>query len=404
MSSQLPFAHLRILELASVLAGPQVGQFFAELGAEVLKIESPAGDITRTWKTTAETAAPEAAKDAPVSAYFSASNWGKSSLVLDLTTAAGQAGLYRLAARADIILASYKPGDAEKLRADYATLAAGNPRLLYGHLTGYGPDNSRAGYDAVLQAEAGFMHLNAAGPGQPPQKMPVAMVDLLAAHQLKEGLLTALFQRERTGRGALVQVSLLDSALASLANQAATSLVTGHDPQPLGSGHPSIVPYGTVYRAANGRQLVLAVGSDGQFRHLCAALARPEWATDDRFQTNAARVAHRTELEGLLTECIAAVDGDELLAELERRTVPAGTVRSVGEALALPSAAGMLFPAIGASPAGLRTVAFRSPQWPVVAQLSAPPGLDVAGSAAFHPGLSGPDETAGGAASVPPVA
>ena len=122
-----------------MLAGPQVGQFFAELGAEVLKIESPAGDITRTWKTTAETAAPEAAKDAPVSAYFSASNWGKSSLVLDLTTAAGQAGLYRLAARADIILASYKPGDAEKLRADYATLAAGNPRLLYGHLTGYGP-------------------------------------------------------------------------------------------------------------------------------------------------------------------------------------------------------------------------------------------------------------------------
>ncbi|MDQ2795504.1 MAG: CoA transferase, partial [Bacteroidota bacterium] len=275
MSLQLPFAHLRVLELASVLAGPQVGQFFAELGAEVLKIESPAGDVTRTWKTSAETtvstATPAAAATA-VSAYFSASNWGKTSLVLDLTTPAGQAELHRLAASADIVLASYKPGDAAKLRADYATLAAQNPRLLYGHLTGYGPDNPRAGYDAVLQAEAGFMYLNAPGPGQPPQKMPVAMVDLLAAHQLKEGLLTALYQRERTGHGALVQVSLLDSALASLANQAATYLVAGHDPQPLGSGHPSIVPYGTVYRTANGRQLVLAVGSDGQFRQLCAAL------------------------------------------------------------------------------------------------------------------------------------
>lgn len=404
----LPFAHLRVIELASVLAGPQVGQFFAELGAEVLKIESPAGDVTRTWKTSAETAAPEAAADAPVSAYFSASNWGKSSLVLDLTTAAGQAELHRLAARADIILASYKPGDAEKLRADYATLATQNPRLLYGHLTGYGPDNARAGYDAVLQAEAGFMHLNAAGPGQPPQKMPVAMVDLLAAHQLKEGLLTALFQRERTGHGALVQVSLLDSALASLANQAATYLVTGHDPRPLGSGHPSIVPYGTVYRAADGRPLVLAVGSDGQFRQLCAALGRPEWAVDARFATNVSRVARRTELEALLTERIREVDGDALLAELARRAVPAGAVRTVGEALGLPSAEAMLLPAVGAGPAGLRTVAFRSPQWLVVAQLSAPPALGMATSEPPARDAAGPNntpnETAAGAVFVSSVA
>ena len=410
MNNQLPFAHLRILELASVLAGPQVGQFFAELGAEVRKIESPAGDITRTWKTSAETAvAPDSAvatavTAAAVSAYFAASNWGKSSLVLDLTTAAGQTELHYLAAEADIVLASYKPGDAEKLRADYATLAAGNPRLIYGHITGYGSENPRAGYDAVLQAEAGFMHLNAAGPGQPPQKMPVAMVDLLAAHQLKEGLLTALFRRERTGRGALVQVSLLDSALSALANQAATYLVTGHDPQPLGSGHPSIVPYGTVYRAADGRQLVLAVGSDGQFRHLCVALGRPKWATEARFQTNAARVAHRAALEALLTERLAEVPGDELLAELERRAVPAGAVRAVGEALRLPSAAGMLLPAQGASPAGLRTVAFRSPQWPVAAQLSAPPALGRVGREAFRRDSAAADETAGGAASVPPIA
>lgn len=401
MSLQLPFAHLRVLELASVLAGPQVGQFFAELGAEVLKVESPTGDVTRTWKTNAETAAFQAAEVAAVSAYFSASNWGKSSLVLDLTTAVGQISLHRLTTSADIVLASYKPGDAERLRADYVTLSKGNPRLIYGHLTGYGPENARAGYDAVLQAEAGFMYLNAAGPGQPAQKMPVAMVDLLAAHQLKEGLLTALFQRERIGRGALVQVSLLDSALASLVNQAATYLVTGHEPQPLGSGHPSIVPYGTVYRAANGRQLVLAVGSDGQYRQLCAALGRPDWSADVRFATNAARVAHRAELESILTEIIAAVDGDALLAELERRAVPAGAVRPVGEALRLPSAAGMLLPAVGAGPAGLRTVAFRSSQWPVVAELSAPPALGMVVGTGFGAVSAGTAETAGGVGDVP---
>ncbi|MFC6225750.1 CaiB/BaiF CoA transferase family protein [Hymenobacter artigasi] len=397
----LPFAHLRVLELASVLAGPQVGQFFAELGAEVLKIESPAGDVTRTWKTSAETAATPGAEASSVSAYFSASNWGKSSLVLDLTTTAGQTELRRLVTSADIVLASYKPGDAEKLRADYATLSKENPRLIYGHLTGYGPDNARAGYDAVLQAEAGFMNLNAAGPGQPPQKMPVAMVDLLAAHQLKEGLLTALFQRERTGRGALVQVSLLDSALAALANQAATYLVTGHDPQPLGSGHPSIVPYGTVYRAANGRQLVLAVGSDGQFRQLCAALGQSGWAVDARFATNAARVAHRAELENKLTEAIAAVDGDALLADLERRAVPAGAVRSVGEALRLPSAAAMLLPTVGSGPVGLRTVAFRSSQWPEVAELSAPPALGTANATGFGTVSADMAETTGGVGDVP---
>jgi crotonobetainyl-CoA:carnitine CoA-transferase CaiB-like acyl-CoA transferase len=201
------------------------------------------------------------------------------------------------------------------------------------------------------------------------------MVDLLAAHQLKEGLLTALFQRERTGRGALVHVSLLESALSALANQAATYLVTGHDPKPMGSGHPSIVPYGTVYGSASGRQLVLAVGSDGQFRELCAALGKAAWATDSRFATNASRVRHRTELETLLTTCIAGMSGDELLADLERRAVPAGAVRTVGEALAHPSAAAMLLPGAGGIGAGLRTVAFRSPEWEVAAALSAPPAL-----------------------------
>lgn len=372
-TSELPLASLRVLELASVLAGPQVGQFFAELGAEVLKIEAPAGDVTRTWKTGTE------APDTDVSAYFSCANWGKQSVVLNLATAAGQAALHQLALRADLVLASYKPGDAEKLAVDYATLRQLNPRLLYGHITGYGPGVNRAGYDAVLQAETGFMHLNAAGPGHDAQKMPVALMDLLTAHQLKEGLLTALYRREKTGEGALVQVSLLDSALASLANQAATWLVTGQDPQPLGSGHPSIVPYGTVYTAQDGVRLLLAVGADRQFQELCAVLESPEWATDARFATNPARVAHRKELEERLRERIAAISGVVLLRELEKRAVPAGAVRTVGEALAMESAQSMLLPGTADFPhAGLRTVAFQSTTWPVATVLSAPPHLGAA--------------------------
>ncbi|MCA8831173.1 CaiB/BaiF CoA transferase family protein [Hymenobacter pini] len=369
-ASELPLAGLRVLELASVLAGPQVGQFLAELGADVLKLEAPAGDVTRTWRTAAEDPA------TTVTAYFSSANWGKRSQILDLTTEAGRATLQQLAAHADIVLTSYKPGDAEKLGADYVTLSVHNPRLIYGHITGYGPHEIRAGYDAVLQAETGFMHLNATGPGHEPQKMPVALIDLLTAHQLKEGLLTALYQRERTGKGALVQVSLLDSALASLANQAATWLVTGHDPKPMGSGHPSIVPYGTVYTGQDGTRLLLAVGSDKQFQQLCTVLQRPAWAADERFHRNPSRVAHRQELEALLAGRIAEVNGSELLAALEGLAVPAGAVRTVGEALAHPLAQPMLLPvAPGVSYQGLRTVAFRSNTWPVAGQLPAPPPL-----------------------------
>lgn len=369
MSVNLPFAGLRVLELAAVLAGPQVGQFFAELGADVLKVEPPAGDVTRTWRTAGDN------PDSSVSAYFAASNWGKESLTLDLAQPAAQAELHRLALAADVLLVSYKPGDAEKFGISYAALAAANPRLIYAHLTGYGSASPRVGYDAVLQAETGFMHLNAASPDDPPQKMPVALIDLLAAHQLKEGILTALYQREKTGRGALIEVSLLDSALASLANQGSTWLATGHDPVPLGSGHPGIVPYGTVYRAADGQRLVLAVGTDAQFRQLCLVLMRPRWAQEPRFATNMARVRHRAALEELLLVRIAELNGTALLHELARLGVPAGAVRSVGEALSQEAAQPMLLPPVLPQfpYSGLRTVAFRSSAWPVAAALSAPP-------------------------------
>ena len=266
-----PFADLVVVELASVLAGPSVGQFFAELGATVLKVENPAtgGDVTRRWKLPSEPA------DDDRSAYFAAANWGKQSLALDLTTPDGQRVLHDLARRADVIVASYKPGDAERLGADAATLCARNPRLIYAHIVGYppgSPDSERAGYDAVIQAESGFTFMNGAADG-PPVKMPVALIDVLAAHQLKEAVLVRLWERERTGRGGSVTVSLFESAVAALVNQATNWLTAGHAPQRLGSEHPNIAPYGTLFPTADGHTVVLAVDGPAVRRALRRARA-----------------------------------------------------------------------------------------------------------------------------------
>ncbi len=317
------FADLVVLELASVLAGPSVGQFFAELGATVIKIENPAtdGDVTRRW--TLPTEDPEDER----SAYFAAANWGKQSVALDLRGDAGQQLLHDLVLQADIVVTSYKPGDAAKLGADFETLAALNPRLLYAEVVGY-PDSDRAGYDAVVQAESGFTFMNGETDG-PPVKMPVALVDVLAAHQLKEALLVGLIERERTGRGGRFTVSLFQSAVASLANQATNWLTAGHAPQRIGSAHPNIAPYGTVFETADGERVVLAVGTDRQFAALCEVLDMGPIAGAPRFATNQQRVRNRGFLDLLLAERIAERDRSVLLAALAERHVPAGAVNDM---------------------------------------------------------------------------
>lgn len=368
MQQDQPFTGLLVLELASVLAGPSVGQFFAELGATVLKIENTAtrGDVTRTWKAGSEKA------DTDVSAYFSCANWGKKSVALNLKKPEGLQQLYKLAEKADIVVASYKPGDAEKLKVDYKTLSVFNEKLVYGHITGYGPENSRAGYDAVIQAESGLMHLNGPADGEP-TKMPVAFVDLLAAHHLKEGLLTALYLREKTGKGCLVEISLLDAALTSLANQGTNYLVGGFNPKRSGSEHPNIVPYGTVFKTRNGKDIILAIGDDRQFAALCEVLGKPELATDSRFSRNSSRVQHRELLNAALRELIGAADADMLLSALHGKFVPAGAVKSVAEALAVPEASGLRFDNQAGEMQGLRTVAFKLEKVRPAAGLSQPP-------------------------------
>ncbi len=324
-----PLAGLRVLELAGVLAGPAVGQFLAELGAEVVKIENAAsgGDVTRSWKLPKEDSA------ADRSAYFAAVNWGKKSLPLDLTTEKGRQALEALAREADVVITAFRPGSAGRLGADAESLRALNPRLIVGQIVGYSADDPRPGYDAIIQAEAGFTHMNG-DPDGSPTKMPVALVDVLAAHQLKEGILVALLRRECTGQGNVVTVSLFDTAVASLANQASNFLSTGNVPQRTGSEHPNIAPYGTVFHAADGRGIVLAVGTDRQFDSLCEVLGLRDIGAAPAFSSNQRRVRNRPFLNSLLQEAIAPWDRDDLLRALGKANIPAGAVNDLADVFA----------------------------------------------------------------------
>jgi crotonobetainyl-CoA:carnitine CoA-transferase CaiB-like acyl-CoA transferase len=326
------FQEIKVLELASVLAGPSVGQFFAELGASVIKVENSTtgGDVTRSWKGASE-------QGDDRSAYFCAINWGKKSIALDLTSAAGKKIVQQLAAKSDIIIASYKPGDAEKLGVAYEQLKINNPQLIYGQITGYGSDDDRVGYDAVIQAESGFMFMNGE-PGGASLKMPVALIDILAGHQLKEALLIALLKRERLGVGSLVEVSLIQTALASLANQATNFLMGGKVPQKQGSLHPNIAPYGEVFVTRDGKELLLAVGNDKQFKDLCMVLGKQDLAEDILYKTNHARVVNRLALGKALKALIGEQTSDTLLPQLQRNKIPGGIIQDVAQAFALKQA------------------------------------------------------------------
>lgn len=372
---------LRVIELASVLAGPAVGMFLAEMGAEVIKIEHfrQGGDVTRTWKLENESA------DDGCSAYFSAVNWGKMSAGIDLSAEAGKSLVYDLVKDADVVLVSYKPGDAEKLAMDEATLRGLNSRLIYADLTAYGPDDPRVGFDAIIQAEAGFTYLNGE-PDESPVKMPVALMDLLAAHQLKEGILLALLRRHQTGEGMLVRTSLIGAGIASLANQATNWLVGGEVPQRMGSNHPNIAPYGGMYATRDQQVVVLAVGNDRQFAGLCVCLGAPELATAAEFARNRDRVRNRKALDERLKGLIEQHDRDQLLAKLHESQVPAGAMRNMEDVFAQEWAAGALMKAGRFT--GVRSVALAGIG---KTNLSAPPqlGADTEKVLAGILGLSG---------------
>lgn len=323
---------LRVVELAGVLAGPAVGMFFAELGAEVIKIENRrrGGDVTRTWKTPAEDPAEKE------SAYYHAVNWGKQIEFRDLNDPADLEFVFQLINVADILLVNFKAGDAERYGLDVPVLRSRFPRLIIGQITGF-PDESRVAFDAVLQAESGLMSLNGA-PEQGPMKLPVAFIDLFAAHQLKEGLLLALFRRAQSGDGAHVKVSLFDSAIASLANQASVYLNTGISSGRTGSLHPSIAPYGETFHCADGQCVLIACGSDEQFIALCSVLNRIPLTSDPRFMDNPSRVVNRQILHRELSSAFSLEKSCQLMEKLVRAGVPAGIVRDLPAVFSIPEA------------------------------------------------------------------
>ena len=312
-------SELKIIELASVLAGPSVGAFFAEFGASVIKVENPrtSGDVTRSWRTAGEQ------NTSDISAYFASVNFGKRSLALDISQQQGRAVLYALLGAADVIIASYKPGDAEKLGVAYDEVKKHNPSIIYGHITGYGNDSSRAGYDAIIQAETGYTSMNGTNEMC---KMPVALMDVLAGHQLKEAILMALWSREKTNKGCYIPISLYDSALSGLVNQASNFLNAGHVPKPLGSDHPNIVPYGTLYKCKDGQYLILAVGNDKQFAELMDIL---KLEINPKFETNHGRVQNREELKSVLADSLKSMDRDALLEKLHDASIPAGELNDM---------------------------------------------------------------------------
>lgn len=352
------FKDLKVVELASVLAGPAVGVFFAELGATVIKIENKTtgGDVTRFWKTANEDPA------AAYSAYYCSINWGKQALLLDLQNEADQAIVHDLVAQADIVISNFRKHAAEKMRMDYDFLKKLNPRLIFGQISGFGEDDDTPAFDVVLQAEAGFLYMTGE-PARNPVKMPVALIDILTAHQLKEAILIALLNRQSSGKGAYVAASLFESAVASLANQATNWLMAGHVPQRMGTQHPNIAPYGDIFDTKDDSQVVVAVGTERQFQQLCKVLNLNTLPDDARFANNASRVQHRKALVAALQPAFIQFDRDALLQAFRTEGVPAAAIRSMPEVFDLPLAQKMILEANlpgGQTSRCVRTVAFRS--------------------------------------------
>lgn len=332
-------SHLRVLDLSRVLAGPWASQMLADLGADVTKIERPGcGDDTRAWGP--PFMADEKGEPTLESAYFMCANRGKKSVCIDMTSADGQACLRQLAQDADVVIENFKVGGAARFGLDYTSLSATNPGLVYCSITGFGqtgPLRDRPGYDFLVQAMGGLMSVTGQPDGEPgagPQKVGVALTDIMTGLYATIGILAALSERDRSGLGQYVDLALLDVTAATLANQATNFLVGGLNPTRLGNAHPNIVPYQS-FVASDGH-LIVAVGNDAQYRRFVTALGCPELADDPRFITNRERVANREQLIPLLQRPMLERTKAQWLHDLEAVGVPAGPINTVAEVFAEP--------------------------------------------------------------------
>jgi formyl-CoA transferase len=329
-----PLEGIKVLDLSRVLAGPWCTQLLADLGAEVTKIERPGhGDDTRHWGPPWH-----GEGDDRVAAYFLSCNRGKKSAAIDFAQPQGAALVRKLAAQADVVIENFKVGGLEKFGLDAESLRAANPRLVYASITGFGQDGpyaDRAGYDYIVQGMGGLMSITGLPDGVPgggPMRVGVAVVDLFTGMYTAVAILAALYRREKAGEGATIDMALFDTQLAMLANQASNALISGKDPPRQGNTHPNIVPY-QPFDAAD-QPIIIAIGNDRQFARLAAICGHPEWAKDERFASNGARVANRDEMVRLVSEAIAQMPASEWLEKLESAGIPAGPINRITQALA----------------------------------------------------------------------
>ncbi len=326
---------VRVLDLSRVLAGPWCTQLLADLGADVIKVERPGlGDDTRHWGP--HWLANADGSEGTESSYYLAANRNKRSITVDLGSDSGRRIIVDLARQSDVLVENFKVGALAAKGLDFETLQQVNPRLIYASITGFGQDGPRAsepGYDYLAQALSGFMSVTGS-PDGPPTRAGVAVSDLSTGMYAAVGVLAALLRRSVSGVGQYIDVALLDSQTAMLANQATSFLVGGVSPERSGEWHPSLAPYQT-FDAADG-SFIIACGNDGQFRTLCSVIGRPDLADDPRFSANPGRVKHRPELVGVLTEALRTRTRAHWLAELPRAGVPAGSVNTIEEAFDEP--------------------------------------------------------------------
>jgi crotonobetainyl-CoA:carnitine CoA-transferase CaiB-like acyl-CoA transferase len=324
-----PLTGLRVLELARILAGPWAGQLLADLGADVIKVERKgAGDDTRGWGPPFVPAADGGHLGA---AYFHGANRGKRSIELDFETAEGQRLVKKLAARSDVLIENFKVGGLKKFGLDYASMSKEFPRLIYCSVTGFGqtgPYASRAGYDLMAQGMGGLMSLTGEADGEP-TRVGIPIADIMTGVYAVVGILAAIHERDKTGKGTLVDGALVDTQVGMLANQALNYLVSGDLPVRIGNAHPNIVPY-QVFPVADGH-IIIATGNDSQFVKLCGVLGEPSLAENPDYKDNKSRLAHREILVGRLTELCKRMTSADILAKLEAVGVPAGPINNLDQ-------------------------------------------------------------------------
>ena len=369
-----PLAGLRVLELARILAGPWAGQILADLGADVIKVERRGvGDDTRSWGPPFVPAAGDGHLGA---AYFHGTNRGKRSIELDYDNEEDRRIVKKLVGRSDVLIENFKVGGLAKFGLDYASLAPDHPRLVYCSVTGFGqdgPDASRAGYDLMAQGIGGVMDLTGTPEGEP-LRVGVPVSDLFTGTYAAVGILAALLQRDKTGRGSYVDMALVDSTVAVLANQALNYLISGKVPHRMGNAHPNITPY-QVFPVADGH-IIIASGNDSQFAKLCAVLGEPELAKHPDYIDNKARLAHRAPLIERICALTAKFSRADLLDKLEAVGVPAGPINDLAQVFADPQVIhrGMRIDAPSAAARGGKIPGVRTPIM-----------IDGAPAAAAHP-------------------